>query len=122
MDVKAIAGDLHVVAAFRLDLREHIGGRSLVEVVDRLVREPTRDPTHDPIEDREHVGVPRHGEQHERQAVAILHEHAVGHDEVEVDVQVDQATEPLHERDRAGERCADAAGARDAGGGPDRGC
>ncbi len=89
-----------------LDLREHIGGRSLVEVVDRLVREPTRDATHDPIEDREHVGVPRHGEQHERQAVAILHEHAVGHDEVEVDVQVDQATEPLHERDRAGERCA----------------
>jgi len=31
-----------------------------------------------------------------------------------VDVQVDQATEPLHERDRAGQRCADAAGARDA--------
>jgi hypothetical protein len=42
-----------------------------------------------PIEDRHHVGVGGHRVEREREPVLVIDEHAVGHDEVEVHVEVD---------------------------------
>ena len=81
-----------------LDLCEHVD--VLYAIVACLVGEPTRDPAHDAIEDRQHVGAGRHWMGREREPVVVIDEHAVGHEEVEVHVEVDRAPEPLHERDR----------------------
>jgi len=85
-----------------LDLRKQIRRQiDFVGVVRRTgrVREPARDPTDHPIEDREQVCAGWRGKQRERQAVAGPGKHAIGDEQVEVDVHIDQATEPLHEGD-----------------------
>jgi hypothetical protein len=75
------------------------------------VGESARDPTDHPIEEREQVGASWRGEQHERQTIARVGEHAIGDGEMEMYVQVDQAAETLHERDGAGPRRVDTTGA-----------
>ena len=79
-----------------------------------LTREPPRDPARGPIEDREHVGGRQHRDHLEPKLVAVVDKHAVGHDHVIVDVQVDQPTETLAKHDRSGARRAQAARSRDA--------
>jgi hypothetical protein len=60
-------------------------------VVAHLVGEATRDPTRDPIEDRQDVGAGGHRRERERELVVVIAEHAVGDEEMEVHVEVDQA-------------------------------
>jgi len=98
---------------FGLDLREHVGWRIRVVVVARFSREPARNPAHDSIEDREHVGGGWHRVHREPKALPVVDEHAIGDDDVEVDVQVDQPTEPLDKHDRPGPRCTQTTRPRD---------
>jgi hypothetical protein len=92
-----------------LELREQLWRRiGKGRVVGRLAVEPTRYPTHHPIEDRQQVAASGRREQPERQLGTGLGEHTVGDEEVEVDVEIDQAAEALGERDRPGPWCRDA--------------
>jgi hypothetical protein len=94
----------------REQLRRQIGKGRVVRL---LAVEPTRHPTHHAIEDRQQVAAGGRGEQRERQAVAGLDKHAIGDQEVEVNVQIDQTAEALHEGDGAGLGRSEAARTRD---------
>ena len=101
-----------------LDLREQVGawiGVGVGVVVAGLVGDAARDAADDAIEDREEVGAGRRGQAREREAVVgSRSEDAVGDEEVEVDVEIDQAAEAPDEGDGAGLWCGEVAGARDA--------
>jgi hypothetical protein len=101
-----------------LDLREQVG--AWIEVAGGgvgagLVGDAARDAVDDAIEDREEVGAGGRGQEREREAVVGGRgEDAVGDEEVEVNVEIDQAAETLDEDDGTGLWCGEAAGARDA--------
>jgi len=79
---------------FGLDLREQVGRCVLVEIATcRVLRQPACDPAHDPVVDRQHTGVGRDRQQLEPQPGAVFGEHAVGHDEMEVNVHEQRAPE-----------------------------
>lgn len=60
------------------------------------------------------LGVGRNRQHLEPQPGAVLGEHAVGHDKMEMDVEVHQPAEPLHEGHRPGQRRTEPARARHA--------
>ena len=91
----AVAGGAPGGDGLGLNLREQVGAWIEVAggvVVAGLVGDAARDAADDAIEDREEVGAGGRGQEREREAVVGGRgEDAVGDEEVEVDVEVDQA-------------------------------
>jgi hypothetical protein len=82
-----------------LHLCEHVGTCGLVDAIGvRGPGEPAGNPPQQAIEDREHLGVGGDRQELEAQAVrVVVDEDAVGDDEVEVNVEIHQPAEALHE-------------------------